>query len=260
MTSELRTGTAVDSRPRTTAISAHRGGAGLWPENSLTAFRGACELAVDTVELDVHPTADGRIVVHHDAELGRTVEGEGAVCAADWATLSRLRLKRSPQERMPLLEEVLDVLRPSHLGLRLEFKAGPDKVPYPGIVEAVHQRLVRHDMLARSFISSFEPAYLETVREIDDGLHRIWLIRPSLLETAGVEAIIAQATRLAIPEVDPRAETIQPDWPARFAAAGLRLGAYAANDRETMARMFAYGIAMFTTDRPDLALEVRRSL
>ena len=47
-------------------IVGHRGAAGLAPENTLAAFRKACELGVDAVELDVFLTADSTIVVHHD--------------------------------------------------------------------------------------------------------------------------------------------------------------------------------------------------
>jgi len=225
---------AAQPRPAAgrTAISAHRGGAGLWPENSALAFRAVRALDVDSVEFDVHPSADGRIVVHHDPLLGRVVEGEGALCEQDWASLSKLRFKGHPDERMPLLEELIAILKPSALKLRLEFKAGPDRQPYPGIVEAVHGLLERHGMLGR-------------------------LIRPSLLEEAGIGAVIEEARRQGVPEVDPRADSLQPDWPARFAAAGLRLGAFAANDAATIGRVFALGVAMFTTDHPDLAVSLR---
>ena len=49
-----------------TLVAAHRGGAALWPENSLLAFRQALALGVDALELDLHMTADGEIVVLHD--------------------------------------------------------------------------------------------------------------------------------------------------------------------------------------------------
>lgn len=250
---------AAQPRPAAgrTAISAHRGGAGLWPENSALAFRAVRALDVDSVEFDVHPSADGRIVVHHDPLLGRVVEGEGALCEQDWASLSTLRFKGHPEERMPLLEELIEILKPSALKLRLEFKAGPDRQPYPGIVEAVHGLLQRHGMLGRTMVSSFASAYLETVHKVDPALHRIWLIRPSLLEEMGIGAVIEEARRLGVPEVDPRADSLQPEWPARFAAAGLRLGAFAANDAAAIGRVFALGVAMFTTDHPDLAVSLR---
>ena len=55
-------------------IAAHRGGALEVPENSPMAFRHAAGLAVDYVEFDVHPSADGQLVVHHDAVFGRMTD------------------------------------------------------------------------------------------------------------------------------------------------------------------------------------------
>ena len=69
-------------------IAAHRGGAALWPENSLAAFAGALALGVDLLEFDVHQSADGEVVVIHDATLERTTEGTGAVGDQSAATLA----------------------------------------------------------------------------------------------------------------------------------------------------------------------------
>lgn len=243
-----------------TAISAHRGGAGLWPENSLTAFRQACALPVHSVEFDVHPTADGKIVVHHDAVLGRVVEGEGAVCALTWDALKRLRFKDHPEERIPLLQEIVEVLKPSHLALRLELKAGPEKMAYPGFAKAVLDCLSDQGMLERTMVSSFDTHFLEEVGALRPALHRIWLIRAALQQEIGLDAVIGKARSLGVPEIDPKLETIQDDWPAKAAAAGLAFGAYAANDRAAIARAFALDVAMFTTDRPDLATAIRDAL
>src|SRR2546426_7996779 len=60
-----------------TRLAAHRGGARLWPENSLRAFRESLALGADLVELDVHLTADGALAVIHDATLRRTTDRLG---------------------------------------------------------------------------------------------------------------------------------------------------------------------------------------
>jgi glycerophosphoryl diester phosphodiesterase len=103
------------------AIAAHRGGARLWAENSLTAFRGALGLGVDLVELDVHQTRDGEVVVVHDPTLERTTTGRGAVRDLTWAELTSVAIRETADERPPRLAEVLALLRPSSVGL-LEIK------------------------------------------------------------------------------------------------------------------------------------------
>ncbi len=69
---------------------AHRGGAGLWPENTLEAFRGALELGCSHLETDLRVSRDGQIVIMHDAVLDRTTNGSGPVSAHTLAELRRL--------------------------------------------------------------------------------------------------------------------------------------------------------------------------
>src|SRR5438876_11696831 len=76
-----------------TRLAAHRGGARLWPENSLRAFRESLALGADLVELDVHLTADGALAVIHDATLRRTTDRLGRVGAGTAAELRRARLR-----------------------------------------------------------------------------------------------------------------------------------------------------------------------
>src|SRR5437870_4776631 len=105
-----------------TEIASHRGGALLWPENSRIAFEATARLPVEQVEFDVHPSRDGRLVVIHDDTLERTNDGEGPVAARDWADLSRLVLKGTGGQRMLLLDEVIEIFRPTAITLRLEIK------------------------------------------------------------------------------------------------------------------------------------------
>src|SRR3989338_4609079 len=76
-----------------TLLAAHRGGAQLWPENSLLAFRNAIALGADFLEFDVHLSKDGEVVVIHDPALERTTTGAGAVSDRTLAELRTLRLK-----------------------------------------------------------------------------------------------------------------------------------------------------------------------
>jgi glycerophosphoryl diester phosphodiesterase len=99
-------------------VIAHRGASGHAPENSLAAFRLAAESGADAAETDVRVSKDGVVVVHHDAELGRAVQGSGPVAARTVHELRALGI--------PTLEEVLDVVAP--LVLCVEIKGGDDIV------------------------------------------------------------------------------------------------------------------------------------
>ena len=91
-------------------LAAHRGGALLWPENSLRAFRGALDLGADYLEFDVHLSRDGEVIVIHDPTLDRTTTGTGPVRERTLAELRRLRLKdrggAATEEPIPTLDDV----------------------------------------------------------------------------------------------------------------------------------------------------------
>jgi glycerophosphoryl diester phosphodiesterase len=89
---------------RRTNVIAHRGASGYEYENSRAAFRRAVMLDADGVELDIHTTRDGAIVVHHDPEL----PGVGPIATLTCAEARQVRLPNG--ETLPLLQEVLDLV------------------------------------------------------------------------------------------------------------------------------------------------------
>src|SRR6185437_15218491 len=155
-----------------TDIASHRGGALLWPENSRISFENTAKMPVEQVEFDVHPTRDGKLVVIHDDTLDRTTDGKGPVAARDWSELSKVVLKGTGGQRMLLLDEVIEIFRPTPIVLRIEIKCGPGRVPYPGHAAHVAEALKRAKVLHRSVITSFQlDTVLEAVAEARPGRH-----------------------------------------------------------------------------------------
>ena len=122
-------------------LVAHRGGAGLAPENTLAAFRSARDdWAADMIELDVRLTADGRVVVIHDPTVDRTSDGAGPVAAKTFAELRELDAGyrftpdgasfpfRGHGVGIPALEEVLEAL--PAMRFTVEVKAAAAQVPF----------------------------------------------------------------------------------------------------------------------------------
>ena len=83
-------GTLRPPARRRPLVIAHRGGAGLWPENTMQAFKGSRDLGVDVLEMDVQATADNVLVVMHDGTLERTTDGSGPVNRLTLAQLKKL--------------------------------------------------------------------------------------------------------------------------------------------------------------------------
>lgn len=241
-----------------TEIASHRGGAQVWPENSPTAFRQTTRLAVEQVEFDVHPSRDGRLVVHHDATLDRTTSGTGPVCDQDWADLARLTLKGTQAERMLLLEEVIEIFRPTPILLRLEIKPGVGMRRYPGLEAKIMACLAAHGMLERTVITAFPVETLAEVRRHGMPRDLIWLVaRPVILLAGGLPTVLDVARRYDVPRLGLHEADLDAAAVETVRGAGLGIGGWAAHEDAAIRRMFALGVDVFTTDRPDRAVAIR---
>jgi glycerophosphoryl diester phosphodiesterase len=249
------TASAGPARPR---IVAHRGGAALWPENGLAAFRGALALGVDAVELDVHQTRDGEVVVLHDPTLDRTTTGRGPVSERTWAELATVALRGAPDERVPRLRDVLELLRPPGApGLLLEVKVDANGAAYPGIEERIVRLLGETGLAGRTTVMAFEWDTLERVRALDPGLRLT-----ALLSRRGAERLggVEGAARLAATKANDlgiERTLLSPPVVAAARAAGLTIGVWTVNDPDELRVALAAGVDYVTTDRPDLALRLR---
>lgn len=189
-------------------IIGHRGAAGLAPENTLSAFEKACELKVNAVELDVHLSADDKIIVHHDyllqPAIARTPDGQWLDRpgpAVKELTLAQLktydvgRLKpgsryarRYPDqepvdgERIPTLAEVISLLKtkyPESTRLWIEIKTDPERADLSSspqtVVEKVTTLLHEQDFSDRAGILSFDWRALAQVQKISPKIPTIYL-------------------------------------------------------------------------------------
>lgn len=138
----------------------HRGGAKLEPENTLAAFRRAVsEFRTDVLELDVHRTRDGVIVVHHDDTVDRCTDGTGPIAGFTFAELQQLDAgfrftpdgvsfpRRGQGVRIPSLDEVLDAC-PS---VRINLEVKPDA---PGLEAQLAQQVRRRGEVPRFCLGS----------------------------------------------------------------------------------------------------------
>ena len=100
-------------------IVGHRGAMAIEPENTMRSFARAAELGVDAIELDVHLSRDGRLVIMHDELVDRTTDGTGAIADLDWAELRALDAGLG--ERVPELTEVWAEF--DDVGLQIEVKS-----------------------------------------------------------------------------------------------------------------------------------------
>jgi glycerophosphoryl diester phosphodiesterase len=233
---------------------AHRGASTFAPENTMAAFEKAVELGADALELDVHLTRDGELVVIHDHAVDRTTDGRGPVHERTLEELRRLDAGRwfgeaFAGERIPTLHEVLDRFK-GRLPLALELKGG--SAFFPGIEERVVAALRRRAAVEQAVVASFDHHALRRVKELEPALRTGALLVgrpvsvPDIAAACRAEAVALEASLVTAVEVE------------ACHAAGLQLVVWVVNDPAQMRRCIDLRVDAIITDRPDLLCTVLR--
>jgi len=240
-----------------TDIASHRGGALLWPENSRIAFENTARLPVQQVEFDIHPSADGRLVVIHDATFDRTAEATGPVAGRSWAEIEAVVLKGTGGQRPLLLEELIEIFRPTDITLRCEIKVDAKGDPYPGLPARVIDALTQAGMIERSIVTSFQLASVAEAAGLASLKGAVWLVAPAVLrDIGGAENAARLAEHRMIPAIGLHHGTLDADTVTRMRRRGIGIGGWGCKESPEIRKMFELGVDVFTTDRPDLALEI----
>jgi len=240
-----------------TLLAAHRGGALLWPENSLLAFRNAVALGADFIEFDVHLSRDGEVMVIHDPTLDRTTNGQGAVRDRTVAELKALRLKDRAGvvtgETVPTLDEVIAVASRAGRRMLLEIKLDAGRARYPGIEEKVLALLDRHRMAGSTVVMAFEPATWKRMRELRPDLAVCALYSARMLGRTTLAAELETLRVAGVGFVGLEHTVVDTGALAQARQAGIQVGAWTVNDAAAMRRLIDAGVGVLITDQPDVA-------
>ncbi|KAJ5688536.1 hypothetical protein N7462_002928 [Penicillium macrosclerotiorum] len=184
--------------PRLPHTIAHRGYKGKFPENTICAIEGAVQAGTHALELDLHLTRDGVVVLSHDANLKRCFGVRKKIIDCDWDYLKKLRTLQAPYEPMPRLLDVLEYLRQpgrEHIWVLLDIKLDNDpatimqkiaevveSVPIPAIGPDWHRRIVLGCWSARYLPqrARFLPRYAMTLICVDLSYARQFLQVPRI--------------------------------------------------------------------------------
>lgn len=246
---------------------AHRGGAGLWPENTLFAFRNAVRIGADALEFDVHATSDGELVVIHDATVDRTTDGSGRVDEMTWDALRELDAGfqwttddgesfpfRGMGLRVPSLAEILNALPDTRMIIELKdvsetararFSEAIANSPYP----------------ERKVIASFQSETILYIRDNNPGIAtsstagevlRFWVMNSLGLGFAFVPGGETM-------QVPPRFQDLTL-VSTRFVSGAHRhnvdVYVWTINEEADMKRHVDHGVDGIMTDHPDRLLRV----
>lgn len=241
-------------------FAAHRGGAALWPENSLLAFGNAVALGADYLELDVHLSRDGLVMVIHDPTLDRTTTGSGPVRERTAAELGALRLKdRSgtvTAEPVPTLDQVVALAAAGKRQMLLEIKTDERKRRYPDIEEKVFAVLDRHRFTPFAIVMSFEGETWRRLRQLRPDARVGALYSARMLPATGIELELGSLRQAGVAFAGLEQRMVTADVARQARLAGLTLGVWTVNERDAIERFVGQGVGVVITDRPDLAKAV----
>ncbi|MDP9091890.1 MAG: glycerophosphodiester phosphodiesterase [Actinomycetota bacterium] len=230
---------------------AHRGGAGLAPENTLAAFRLSYALGVRYMETDVRLSADGALVAFHDSSLRRVTGRRRSVARTDLADLRGFSVMGT--QPIPTLAEVLVAFPDAFFSIDVKERAA---------IAPLARLLLSHRATARVCVAGSWDSWLASLGD---------LAGTELTAALGWRSLVSTLSRLRL------GRSPQPQPPGTFAHVPLRLGRIAiyadhllerahaigvrvivwtVNDAPTMQRLLDAGVDGIITDRPDILREV----
>jgi glycerophosphoryl diester phosphodiesterase len=248
---------------------AHRGSSFGMPENTLAAVQAAVDARVDLVEIDVHRSLDGELVVVHDTSLRRTTDVEKVFPDRTSYDVGDLTLAEIEQldagswkgeafagEPVPTLREVIDLVRRSRSGLLIEVKA-PHL--YPGIAQDLAEVLVAQPGSVPSAVAHDRLV----VQSFDWGLMaELHALLPEVPVGLLGTPTIAELPELATwaEQVNPHHATLTQRYVDAVHAHGLGLTTWTVDDPAAMRRLIDLGVDGIITNKPDtLAAVVGRA-
>lgn len=249
MTPDPLTGTRATSDERRPRVIAHRGNSSVAPQNTLAAFEAAWRSGADAIEVDVHRTRDGRVVVIHDDSVDATTDGTGRVADLDADRLRALDAGSwfSPAyagQRVPTFEEVLGFLvaRPG-VDLLLEVKGSwsVEDVRHltgPVLAAGLGDRVV---------VQSFWPETVAALAVAAPTVSR------GLLVMGLTDDLVERCLDLGVSACNPHGRLLvqHPDLLRRLHATGLEVMVWTLDEPEEWAAATAAGVDAIITDRPD---------
>lgn len=231
-----------------TKIFAHRGFSGMAPENTMAAFEKALAAQADGIELDVHLSRDGRLVVMHDEKVDRTTNGTGWIKDLTLAELKQLDNgswfgKDYENETIPILAEVLERVADSDLIVNIELKN--TIIPYPNLERKVIREVERFQMVDRVILSSFRHDSLQEVKKINPS------IQVGALYTCGMVDPWVYARYLGADAIHPHYLAATAEVIAGCHHHGIKVHPYTVNEEKELKRLIHAGADAIITNFPD---------
>ncbi|MCR5310554.1 MAG: glycerophosphodiester phosphodiesterase [Lachnospiraceae bacterium] len=235
----------------------HRGFSGNYPENTLLAFKKAVEAGCDGIELDVHLTKDGEVVVIHDETVDRTTDGTGFVADKTLEELKKLdaSFKFKGQygiNPVPTLREYFDLIKDTGIITNIELKTGINT--YPGIEKKTLEIIDEYGLRDRIIISSFNHYSVMRMKELAPDMEYGFLTESWIIDFA------EYTKKLGCEYVHPIFKAVTDDFASECKKAGIGINTWTVNEEKDIRRMISLGVHAVIGNFPDRAGRILREI
>jgi glycerophosphoryl diester phosphodiesterase len=251
----------IDTMAVVKGVTAHRGYSSAYPENTLVSFKAAIDIHADWIELDIHKTKDGQIVVSHDATTKRNGDKDLIIANSTFEELKQidiatgfrnrnnLTLAQCPVQRMPLLSEAIKLImqqKRTHFSVHPKVDCVPEAMAIVKTAKA--EKMVGFNSLSLQNMS--------VVKELAPKIPVFW----DRLATTDVDDDIRVAKEKGFETLVIHYDGITAEKIAKIHAANLKVGAWNVNDRAQMEALENMGIDRIYADDPKLLIMVKKKL
>ncbi|MCI3275225.1 glycerophosphodiester phosphodiesterase [Streptomyces cylindrosporus] len=212
----------------------HRGVMGVEPENTLRSFVAAQQAGLDVIELDLHLSKDGALVVMHDTDVDRTTDGTGPIADKTLAELRALDAGRG--ERVPVFEEVLDAVRSP---LQAEIKDVQ-------AARALAEVMLKRDLVSRVEVSSFHDEAVAEIARLVPG------VRTALIGSRYGTDVVDRAVDAGASTVCLNIRRLTMEVVELARKADLRIIGWVVNTQDHLRLVRALQLDGATTDYPEI--------
>jgi len=228
----------------------HRGASGYEPENTLIAFQKAIDLKADGIELDVHLSSDGELVVIHDETIDRTANGKGVVNKLSLQELKAFRLESfartgeaiNNSQEIPTLKEVFDLVN-RNCFINVELKGNGTTKPVVELIE--HYVLEKNWNYNHFLVSSFDWNMLQEVQLLNPK------IRIGVLTEESIEDALAFAKKIKAFSIHPYYQLLSKENVALMQENGFEVFPWTVNSKEAIQKIKSFNVNGIISNFPD---------
>lgn len=234
-------------------IYAHRGASCYAPENTMISFKKAVTMGADGIEIDVHMSKDGYLVVCHDEKVDRTTNGNGYIKDINMKELKELDAgswfgKEFTGEKIPLLDEVLELIKSENLLLNIELKNGP--IFYDNLEKNVVNKVKDYGLEENVIISSFNHYSLLQTKKLEPR------IKTGILYIAGMVSPWKYAKSIGADAIHPLFLTINKEVTEECLRNDIMVNPFTVDRESDMILMRKINVTSIITNCPDIGRNV----